>query len=185
MTHENGWVLRAAGVAVEVRAGGAGTLGAVRVLAAHDAELAPGGLLPVVGGDAASRLAVLEVLAGRRPPAAGVVAHALPPSSVVRHLTAAATGVVVARGWAHLPGAGRVGRARRVGARAATPALHLVLAEGDGGVDQRLVARLLAGVRAGDAIVLALATGVGGGALARRAWQLAGAPRVAHLSCAS
>jgi hypothetical protein len=179
-------LLCAVGVAVAVRAGGGGAQAELRVLRPQHATINGGALLTVVGGSPTARLAVLEVLSGRRAPTAGTITRAVPEAGLLRQVVSVATGVLLARSWAHLPGAARAGRARGAHRRASGGGqLHLLLADGEAPADRRIVARLVEGARAGDGIVLALPLTLGLPAAALRGWRLDGDARVAALSRAS
>jgi hypothetical protein len=177
-------LLRAAAITVEVTAGAGSSFAAVRALADAHASVDAGALLTISGGSAAVRIGVLEVLSGRRPPAIGTVIRAVPDARVVRHVVGVETGTLLARSWAHLPGAARAGRTRQLDP-APHGRLHFILADGEGAADRPCVARLLAGLRAGDGIVLALPSLRGVPASVRLVWTLPSAPCVAALSRAS
>jgi hypothetical protein len=177
-------LLRAAAVTIDVIAGGGTALARVRALSGQHASLEAGALLAITGGPAIARLAVLEVLSGRRGPTAGSVMRTVPDTHTVRLVVSTSTGVLLVRSWAHLPGAARAGRARaRPGDGLAR--LHFVFADGPAPADRPRVGRLLEGVRDGDGIVLALPSAEGVPATVRQRWSIDALPCVAALSRAS
>jgi ABC-type taurine transport system ATPase subunit len=178
-------LLSVAGLTVTLSAGHGAARADVQLIRAQHHQLAPGALLSIVGGSVTARAAVLEVLAGRRPPDSGTLVRRVATSAVRQHCVSEATAALIARSWSHLPGAARRGRLSATGCVDRSPRLHLVLADGAAPVDRPMVAQLVGAARSGDGLVLALPAGAGLPAVALRGWRLDGASRVAALSMAS
>jgi hypothetical protein len=178
-------LLSATGLTVSLSAGQGTARVDVQLLVPQRQQLQRGALLSILGGSTTVRVAILEVLAGRRPPASGTLVRRVPDGAVCQHSVSEATATAVARSWSHLPGAARRGRLSAAPFASSTPRLHLVLADGTAPVDRPKVAQLVSAARNGDGLVLALPAGQGLPAIALRGWRLDGAPRVAALSLAS